>query len=188
MLPIPLTPSLRAASLLSALAATTLLKPLTFLLGPASVPAAVNEIMQGSLVVIPLILLGHTQGAPLICNNTIFQPGLSRTKMDLQQVTLQCRKRALGGWMTKFTSITQHSGLCAGKNAPGTSFVCVIAILLSLAMERKLSGARISRRSIFLQSQIRSQRAGFHRYECLGSRRHWSWQILLSSSVSRHVD
>jgi len=55
MLPIPLTPSLRAASLLSALAATTLLKPLTFLPGPASVPAAANEIMEDSLVVIPLI-------------------------------------------------------------------------------------------------------------------------------------
>jgi len=49
MLPIPLTPSLRAACLPSALAATTLLKPLTFLLGPASVPAAANEIMEDSL-------------------------------------------------------------------------------------------------------------------------------------------
>jgi len=46
--------------------------------------------------------------------------------------------------------------------------VFVISILLSLAMERELSGARISRRSIFPPSQIRSQRAGFHRYERLG--------------------
>jgi len=62
MLPIPLTPSLRAASLPSALAATTLLKPFTFLLGPAFVPAAANEIMEDSLVVI-LFISPHSGGS-----------------------------------------------------------------------------------------------------------------------------